>query len=195
MHMKLLFVTLTAAALAGCAGEAELRSVSGQSAKMLTSYNKSLRAFAAGQSALAAATEARIQRFEAMRRDRQSEVGARVDTWKYLDDKPALHRFEVVGAASADDLIAAATPQLPPEGLPALKFEDAEVGQVIKQLVELQKPVTIQERVEDLIAFGTAVRSEYNGDVDEASGETAAAAEVAAAGEASVATTAARPKP
>lgn len=193
--MRLLITASISLALAGCAGEAELRSVSGQSAKMLTGYNKSLRSFATGQSALNAATEARIQNFEAMRRERLGEIGARVDTWKYLGDDEALRRFEVAGAASADDLIAAATPQLPAQNLPSLKFDDAEVGQVIKQLVELQKPVTVRERIQSLVAFGTAVREEYKKDTDEATKDARLAGDAAAAGETSVVATATAPLP
>jgi hypothetical protein len=171
-----------------------MRTVSAQSAKMLTGYSNSLRDFAAGQTALNAETEARIQRFDGMRLERESEISARVDSWRYLDDEAALGRLEVVASNDADDLIAAASPQLPPPGLPALKFDTAAVGAVVKKLVELQQPLTLEQRVAQFVAYGTAVRDALKEDLDEAAADTATAENVAATGEDSVQATAAKPK-
>lgn len=191
--MKLLSGIMLSVLLAGCGGEKELRSVSAQSAKMLTSYEKSLRDFAAGQSALNAETEARIQRFEGMRLEREAELSARVDTWKYIDDKASLHRLSVIAANDADDLIAAATPRLPPPGLPALKFDTGHVGEVVKQLVELQKPLTLEQRISHLVAYGAAVRKDFNEDIAAADEDTGIADTIADNAEESVIETTEKP--
>lgn len=193
--MKLMYGIALATLLAGCGGQAELRSVSAGSANMLTSYSNSLRDFAAGQSVLNAETEARIQRFEGMRLEREAEVGARVDTWKYLDDETALNRFAVLGTIDADDLIAAATPHLPPaQPAAALKFDTGEVGQLVKGLVELQKPLTLEQQIAHFEAYGATVREAFNEDLEDASSDTNQANAVAQAGEASVQATAEAPK-
>lgn len=167
--------------LAGCAGETEMRTVSGATAEIMSQYRSSMNEFAAAQTRLNSATEARLYRLRQMRETRQAEIGARVDSWKLADDQEALLEFEVISKAGPDEMLANANPQLPSPQLPALKYDSAEADVLIKQLIELKKAVTPRQRVEQLIAYGGAVRDDYEKNMSEA---TSAAAENAAATEA-----------
>lgn len=171
-HFSLLAIPF----LAGCAGEAEMRSVSGQTAEILTAYRSSLQQFAASQTRLNAVTEARLDRLKQMRETRQAEISARVDSWKLADDEEALLQLGVVSSTGASEVLANANPQLPSPGLPALKYEPAEVDALIKPLLELKKPVTPRQRVEQLIAYGSAVRDAYEKDLAAAAASAATTA-------------------
>ncbi len=161
--MKSIVISLLPLFLAaGCAGEVEMQSVSGQTAAILSTYKGSLQQFANAQSELNAATEARIGRFRRMREARLTEISARADSWKLAKQEHALRQLEVLGSSGADEMLANANPQLAPPGLPALKYESGEVDAVIKRLIELKKPMTARQRAEQLIAYGTAVRTSYN---------------------------------
>lgn len=177
--MNRLIATSLFVVVGGCAGQPQLRSVSGQSAAIMTTYKSSLRGFAASQTTLNAATEARINRFKAMRQQRAAEIAARVDGWRYGRNEDALRKFEVIGGVGADEMLRAANPQLPPAALPALKYDSGETETVIKQLVELQKPPTLRQRLTHLIAFGTALRDKFNEDVSEATQQSGAAGTIA----------------
>jgi hypothetical protein len=167
---------LPLALLAGCAGEVEMRSVSGQTAAILNTYKGALGQFAGAQSALNAATEDRIGRLRRLREARLAEISTRADSWKLADQKHALDQLGVLGASGPDEMLANANPQLPTPGLPALKYDSGEVDAVIKPLLELKKPVTPRKRVEQLIAYGTAVRTSFEKSIAEATQSTRDAA-------------------
>lgn len=188
--MNRLLATSLFLLIGGCAGEPQLRSVSSQSAAIMTTYKTSLRGFAASQTSLNASTEGRINRFKAMRQQRAAEIAARVDGWRYARNEEALRKFEVIGGVGADEMLRAANPQLPPAALPALKYDGGETEAVIKQLVDLQKPPTLRQRLIHLAGFGVAVRDSFNKDVAEATKQSGEAAAVASDAEAATEKTA-----
>lgn len=169
--------------LAACAGELEMRQVAGQSNAILSTYRTSVREFAAGQNGLNAANESRLVQLAKMRAMRQAEIDARVASWRLSGDKRALERFAVLGEASAEQVLANAGDPPSPVAVPQLTYDAAAVDAIIKQLVTLQKPVTTQQRLEDLLAYGGALRTAYKEAIEKAEkdagaaeGETSAAA-------------------
>lgn len=139
--------------LSGCAGEAEMQSVSGQTAAILNDYRSALQEFAASQSRLNATTEARLMRLGQLRETRRAEINARVDSWKLAGDDEALLQVGVISGTSAEEMLANASPQLPPPGLPALKYDSAEVDALIRPLIELKKPASAKRRAQQLFAY------------------------------------------
>jgi hypothetical protein len=159
--------------LPACAGELEMQHVAGQSSAILSTYRTSVRDFAAGQNGLNAANESRLAQLSKMREMRRAEIDARVASWRLGGDDTALNRFAIVGEASAEQVLANTGPAPGPATVPALTYDSAGVDAIIKQLVELQKPVTTGQRLEDLIAYGGALRDAYRAAIDEAKTDTA----------------------
>ncbi len=158
-HAKILLVA--AIALSGCAGEPEMRMVAGQSATILTTYRNSVRDFAAGQTALNNANERRLDQLRGQRADREAEIANRRDGWELGGKKEALRRFAATSRVRAEDVLADMAPRLPSTPPSALTFDAGSVDAIVKQLVTLRKPVTLERRLEDLVAFGTKLRARY----------------------------------
>ena len=170
-----LSILALALSLSGCAGELELQHVSGRSSAVLSAYRTSVREFAAGQNALNHANASRLLQLGQMREMRRAEIATRVASWRLGGDEVALRRFTVAGEAAAEQVLANAGPPPAPAKVPALAYDSGEVDAVIKQLVELQKPVTAAQRLKDLLAYGTALRDDYRAAIDKAKGDTAEA--------------------
>lgn len=155
--MRPYFLLASALLTAGCAGETEMRQVAGRSGAVLTQYRAALGEFVAGQSAINAANESRLEQLRMLAQDRRGEIATRVTTWRLSGNEAALRRFQVVSESGSDDALAAAGPA-PVRPTPAeLKFDSKEVDAVIKSLVDLQKPVDAQQRLETLIAFSKPI--------------------------------------
>ena len=175
--------------LPGCAGELELQRVAGQSGAVLSTYRGSVRDFAAGQNALNAANESRAVQLGRMRAIRSAEVDARVASWKLGGDAPALRRFAVISETTAEQVLANAGPAPEPTKVPALAYDSGEIDGIIKQLVELQKPVTTAQRLDDLLAYGSALRDAYRTAIDKAKSDAEKAGSAATEAEGAVAKT------
>lgn len=177
-------LVLAVLALSGCAGEPEMRMVAGQSATIFTTYRNSVRDFAAGQTAINNANERRLDELRGQKVDRESEIANRRDGWELAGNKEALRRLGVVSRVQADAIIADMVPRMPTPPPAALTFDAAAVDTLVKQLVTLRKPMTPEERFQDLVAYGTKLRERYRANLKEASEDAAEAT-----GEASAAAT------
>lgn len=167
--------------LGGCAGELEMRGVARQSSAILTDYRTSVRAFAAGQTALNAANESNLDQLARLRDVRQAEISARVSSWKLGADDYALRRFSAISEAGAAEVLANAAPWRDTPPPPDLALDSAQIDAVIKQLVELQRPVSLERRLGDLVDYGTAVRKTYRKGIADAAIATEQAADEAEA--------------
>lgn len=168
MNFAKAFVVVAALPLAGCAGQIEMQKVAGQSATILTTYRNSVREFAAGQTALNAANEQRLDQIRAQMADREGEIANRRDSWELAGNKEALRRFGVVSKVRADDVLADMAPRLPTPPPTALSYDSAGTDAVLKQLVSLGKPTTPKQQLQDLVVFGTKLRERYRANLKEA---------------------------
>ncbi|MDB5703181.1 MAG: hypothetical protein JWN66_297 [Sphingomonas bacterium] len=163
--------------LTSCAGERAMRSTSSQTAVVLQQYRTAFRDVAAQQSALNVGTEDRISHLTAMANFNKVEIESRKMSWSLAGDHEALDRLALVGAKGPDEILAGMAPTPAAVATPTLKFDPAPVDAVIKQLVVLQKKPDWATSANDLIAYGTALRTAYDAalkdDGDKASAATA----------------------
>lgn len=173
--MRIILPSALLLLLQGCAGEIELRQVAGQSNAILSTYRTAVRDFAVGQTALNAANESRLLQLKRMREMREAEIEARVASWRLGGDDKALKRFAVLGDASADQVLASAESPAAPATAPALAYDGAPLDAILKQLVELQKPISAQQRLEDLVAYGSDLSDAYKAAIEAAKTDAAGA--------------------
>lgn len=157
--------------LTGCAGQVEMQHVAGKSSAILSTYRTSVRDFAAGQNALNAANESRLVQLAKMRDMRRAEIDTRVASWRLGGDDKAVERLAILSEASADEVLANAGLDASIAVVPALAYDSSGVDAIIKQLVELQKPVSTKQRLENLLTYGEALRDAYKTAIDKAKGD------------------------
>jgi len=174
--MKLFAIAIAAALpLSACAGQVEMRRVAGQSATILTTYRNSVRDFAAGQTALNIANEQRLDQLRNETADREAEIANRRDGWDLAGDKEALRRFAVVSKVKGDDVLADMAPRLPTTPPAALSYDSSNTDAVLKRVISLGKPITVEQQLQDLVAFGTKLRERYRDNLQKATGDAAKA--------------------
>lgn len=153
-----------------------MQHVAGKSSAILSTYRTSVRDFAAGQNALNAANESRLVQIAKMRDMRRAEIDTRVASWRLGGDDKAVKRLAILEEASADQVLANAGLEASTAVIPALVYDSGGVDAIIKQLVDLQKPVGTKQRLENFLAYGEALRDAYKTSIDKAKGDAADAA-------------------
>lgn len=181
-HLATLALSL---ALPACAGQVEMQRVAGQSSAILSTYRSSVRDFAAGQNALNAANENRLVQLGRMRAMRRAEVDVRTASWRLAGDAEAQRRMAVISEMTADQILANAGPAPQPAKVPTLTYDSGDVDAIIKQLVELQKSESTAQRLDELLAYGSALREAYGKAIDDAKGDAEKAGDTATEAEAS----------
>jgi hypothetical protein len=149
----------------------EMRSVSSQSANVLNQYRSAFRDFASRQNESNGANAARLQRLNGLRDERISETQSRMRAWRVMDDRrspAALAALTTVDAAAiVSSLNASAGDGAPTQ----LRFDPAAIDAVIKQLVDIQRPLTLAQRAQNFADFGQKLRDSYQTAVAQAGGE------------------------
>jgi hypothetical protein len=152
-----------------------MRTVAGQSATILTVYRNSVRDFASRQNALNASNEQRLDQLRTETADREGEIANIRDGWDLAGNKEALRRLAAVSKVKADDVLTDMAPRLPTRPPPDLTYDSAGADAVLKELVNLGKPISLEQQLHDLVAYGTRLRERYQANLKEASGDAAKA--------------------